>query len=188
MTSPLLSAFPAKLIPDVSSLAPLLAPPSGLDTSQSFVVTCDGEFIQVPGRIYGPAISQSQFASLQPIEQSIAACWFTRHHDGYVRERFLRALPAFDSSWVIAYVVALCGEYVVELLHYIWQHRSLFDVAVLGRWLGENPEFCSLTRSRIVSYWDCYYRTARFEGYVGNQLLAFFDESIVLESSEAAGA
>ena len=181
MISPLISAFPTKLTPDVSRLAALLDPPSGLDTSEPFTVTCDSEVIQIPHRIYRPVITESQFASLLPVEQSVAACWFTRHHDGHVRERFLRALPTFDSSWVIAYVVALCGEYVVELLHYIWERRSLFDVAVLGRWLRDNPEFYSRTRSRVVSYWDCYHRTARFEDYVGSQLVAFFDDSITIQ-------
>ena len=90
------------------------------------------------------------------------------------------ALPTFDSSWGIAYVVALCGEYVVEWLHYIWERRSLFDVAVLGRWLRDNPQFYSRTRSRVVSYWDCYYRTPRFESDVGNQLITFFDEAIIM--------
>jgi hypothetical protein len=180
MTSPLINAFPAKLTPDVGRLATLLDPPSGFDTSEPFTVTCDGEVIQIPHRIYRPVISESQFSSLHPVEQSIAACWFTRHHDGHVRERFLRALPSFDSSWVIAYVVALSGEYVVELPHGIWERRSLFDVAVLGRWLRDNPEFYSRTRSRVVSYWDCYYRTACFETYVGSHLIAFLDESITL--------
>lgn len=182
MTSPLISAFPASLTPDVSRLVALLDPPAGLETSEPFAVTCDGEVIQIPHRIYRPVISESQFAALHPTEQSIAGCWFTRHHDGHVRERFLRALPAFDSSWVIAYVVALCGEYVVELLNYIWERRSLFDAAVLGRWLRDNPQFYSRTRSRVVSYWDCYYRTASFESYVGSQLLAFFDEAITMQS------
>lgn len=188
MTSPLISAFPARLTPDVSRLAALLDPPSGLDTSEPFTVTCDGEVIQIPRRIYRPVISESQFASLHPVERSIAACWFTRHDDGHVRERFLRALPVFDSSWVIAYVVALCGEYVVELLHYIWERRSLFDVAELGRWLRDNPEFYSRTRRRVVSYWDCYYRTARFEDYVGSQLIAFFDEAITMQPHETGDA
>src|SRR5260370_28706666 len=106
MSTLLTSAFPVRLTPDVSRLAALLAPPSGLDTSKPFTLTCDGDVIQIPQRIYRPVISERQFASLQPVEQSIAACWFTRHHDGHVREQFLRALPAFDSSWVIAYVVA----------------------------------------------------------------------------------
>ena len=178
MNSPLISAFPVNLAHYASSLASLLDPPSGLQNSKPFTVLCDGETLEIPQRIYQPVISESQFASLPPFERSIAACWFTRHHDGYVRERFLRTLPAFDSSWVIAYVTTLCGEYVKELLHYIWEHRTLFDAAVLGCWLRDNPEFYFRIRSRIVSYWDCYYRSdyPHFESYVGSQLLTFFDE------------
>jgi len=190
MNLPLISAFPARLTPDVSRLAALLDPPSGLDTSKPFSLTCDGEVIHIPRRIYRPVISTSQFASLHPGEQSIAACWFTRHHDGHVREQFLRALSGFDCSWVIAYVVALCGEYVVELLHYIWERRTLFDASVLGRWLHDNPQFYSRTRSRIVSYWDCYYRSSSplFEAYVGSQLIVFFDECLTMQHHETGAA
>jgi len=186
MNTSLTAAFPAKLTPTVSRLAQLLDPSSGLPTSEPFAVSCDGETLQIPVRIYRPVISDAAFASLPPIEQSIAACWFTRHHDGHVRERFLRALPVFDCSWVIAYVVALCGEYVVEVVSYIWEHRSLFDRAVLGRWLRENQIFYSRTRSRIVSYWNCYYRSSSpsFETYVGSQLIAFFEESLTIQHHE----
>lgn len=78
---------------------------------------------------------------------------------------------------VISYVVALCGEYVAELLKYIWERRDLFDTHILGRWLSENPKYYSLTRARVASYWDCYYRSwsPRFQNHVGHQLIEFFD-------------
>ena len=66
MTSPLISAFPASLTPDVSRLAALLDPPSGLDTSEPFTVTCDGAVIQIPHRIYRPVISESQLQHCIP--------------------------------------------------------------------------------------------------------------------------
>jgi hypothetical protein len=65
-----------------------------------------------------------------------------------------------------------------------WERRSLFDVALLGHWLRDNPQFYSRTRSRVVSYWNCYYRTTRFETYVGSQLIAFFDDAIALHPHE----
>ncbi len=180
MNTSLTVAFPSRLTPTVIRLAPLLDPSSGLPTSKQFAISCDNEALQIPIRIHRPVISSAAFESFSAVEQSIAACWFTRHHDGHVREQFLRALPAFDSPWVIAYVVALCGEYVVELLSYIWEHRNSFDRVILGRWLRENQAFYARTRSRIVSYWDCYYRSScpRFETYVGSHLIAFFEESL----------
>jgi hypothetical protein len=180
MSTPIIIAFPTRLIPEVSRLRLLMDAESGLPNNKSFSVMCEGETLHIPQRIYRPILSESEFASLGPVDQSIAACWFTRHHDGHVRERFLRSLRAFDSSWVIAYVVALCGEYVAELLKYIWERRELFDAAVLGRWLHDNPKYYLLTRARVASYWDCYYRSwsPRFQNYVGNQLIVFFEECL----------
>ena len=178
MNESLTSAFPVGLLVEVSRLASLLDPPTGRDASHTFRVFCDGESLQIPQRIYRPVISDSQFALLNPVEKAITACWFTRHHDGYVRERFLRAFPVYDTPWVIAYVVTLCGEYVVELLQYIWDRLELFETAVLGRWLRDNKDFYSRTRDRIVSYWHCYQRSScvRFDAYVGSALIKYFDE------------
>jgi hypothetical protein len=120
------------------------------------------------------------FASLNATEQSIAACWFTRPHDGHVRERFLRAIPAYHHAWVIAYVVALCGEYVFEILSYVWERHSLFKADALGQWLGDNQTFYSRTRSRIISYWNCYCRSSYplFSTYVGSHLITFFGDCL----------
>jgi hypothetical protein len=176
----IIAAFPKSLAPDVDRLAALIDPPTGLETSEAFTLACDGEPLKIPYRIYRPVITDACFSALHPKERLIAACWYTRHHDGRVRERFLRALPAFDQSWIIAYVVALCGEYVSELLDYVWHHQSLFARDTLGGWLCENSTFYARTRSRIVSYWDCYYRSEYpvFTRYVGGQITAFFEECV----------
>lgn len=180
MNDSLTVAFPVGLTPIVSRLAPILDPSSGFPSGKPFSVVCEGDQLQIPCRIYRPVISETVFASLNANEQSIAACWFTRHHDGHVRERFLRALPVYNSAWIVAYVVSLCGEYVIEILQCIWECRNRFDIHTLGRWLRDNRSFYSRTRSRIVSYWNCYYRSAFpiFEEYVGHRLLSFFDECL----------
>src|SRR6187401_535836 len=91
-----IDAFPKGVSADVARLAAVLDPHVGHPTSEPFAVVCEREAIQIPYRIYRPTIPDKVFANLSPSERIIAACWFTRHHDGYVRERFLRALPAFD--------------------------------------------------------------------------------------------
>ena len=187
MNSTANTAFPASLTATVSRLSPLLLPPTEIEASEPFSVSCAGETLFISCRIYFPPPSDAAFRALDSTEQPIVACWFTRHHDGHVRERFLRALTVFDCGWVIAYVVALCGEYVVELLRCIWERRSLFDLLALGRWLRDNEPFYARTRSRIVSYWDCYYRSSfpRFTDYVGSHILTFFDDCIT--NSNATG-
>lgn len=180
MKSPISNAFPTHLRNEVNDLSALIDGPSPIDNTDSFAVKCDGEMLQIPYRIYRPVISDEQFASLSPLGQRITACWFTRHHDGHVRERFLLRLPDFEFSWVIAYVVSLCGEYIVEILDDIWERRTLFDVATLSRWLRDNPEFHTRARRRAVSYWNCYYRPVYpcFQDYVGGRLMNFFDDCV----------
>ena len=180
MNASLVNAFPKDLAADVTRLAAVLDPQVGYPNVKPFSVECEREAIQIPYRIYRPVIPGEVFAELPPRDGLIAACWFTRHHDGHVRERFVRALPTFGHSWVVAYVVTICGEYVVELLEYIWERRDLFDRAVLARWLFENEAFHARTRSRIVSYWDCYYRRQcpSFDSYVGSRLIDFFEECV----------
>ena len=181
MNSTVITSFPASLSPTVSRLLPLLDPPADLTPTFPCPVLCAGESFTIPSRIYSPVPNRLRIALFSGTEQPIVACWFTRHHDGYVRERFLRTLSAYDCAWVIAYVVALCGDYVVEILRCIWERRSQFDRLTLGHWLRANEPFYSRTRSRIVSYWDCYYRSSfpRFGDYVGGQLLTFFDDCII---------
>lgn len=172
-----LVAFPTCLNAAVTRLLPLLEPPCETPPLEWFSLSCEGETLIIPHRVYGSPPSEATFKNLEPLEQTIVACWFSRHHDGHVRERFLGSIKAFERRWVISYVVALCGEYVVEILDHVWRRRDLFDRITLGNWLRENPLFYAQRRSRIVSYWNCGYRwsSPRFTDYIGSQLLTFFD-------------
>ena len=72
------------------------------------------------------------------------------------------------------------GEYVVEIVADIVQ--GLPELAVpgtgsaarYGRFLVENEEFLDLTRQRVASYWNCYYRSHYFirADYPGFRLLS----------------
>jgi hypothetical protein len=171
-------AFPSCLSATVSRLSPIFFAHACPGPGEPFPVLCSGAKLFIPYRILDPEPSESVISALDPIEQVIVACWFTRHHNGYVRERFLRALTSFESDWVIAYVVVLTGEYIIEILQYIWDHRQLFDRRALGRLLRDNQQLYALTKKRIVSYWDCYFRSSlapAFDNYVGFHILAFFD-------------
>ncbi|MEY4483806.1 MAG: hypothetical protein RL693_1258 [Verrucomicrobiota bacterium] len=174
------AAFPAHITGFVSKLSSVICSYEKGEHNQGHSLLCSGETLLIPSRTYCLELSGGVFQALSYTEQSIVACWFTRHHNGHVREKYLRKLTTFDRDWVIAYVMALCGEYVMDILTYIWEHRDIFDRLVLQRWLRDNRLFYSQTRSRIVSYWDCYYRSSfpRFEDYVGSRLMTFFDDCL----------
>jgi len=92
-------------------------------------------------------------------------CLYTRHHDGYVRERRLERVVGLAEPWVAPFVVQLVGEYVDEILLVV--RRALVRAlstpgsvvaSVYARFAAENPDFIDRTEQRVVSYWNCYYR------------------------------
>ena len=72
----------------------------------------------------------------------------------------------------------LAGEYVIEILQVIQNNLNLLNTEMYGQFLRTNPELFAVTKRRIVSYWNCYYRSSGRKEYVGFQVLDFF-ESLV---------
>lgn len=138
------------------------APP--LHASDPFHVVLDGELLAVPYRIYGDELAVPPRAELHSAGHVyVASCLNSRHHDGVVRQRALRQLLAEHSSVAVPYVVQLAGEYVVEILEDLarWTGDSGAEDVVRrdhGRFLKDNATYFETTMSRIVSYWNCYYR------------------------------
>jgi hypothetical protein len=143
--------------------------------SYRFVVRVEGEAVFLPARIllypgFWPERTESS-----PTRE-LGLCLSTRSTNGFDRQAALRAILPVNKAWSIPFVIALVGEYVVELLDDIHAALPDLDRAIVGHFLRENPDFHRLTRARVESYWDVYYR-ARFRraGYVGFKLLDAFD-------------
>lgn len=127
-------------------------------------VVVDGEKLVLPGRVYVDPPSASLFGSESPIERLITSCVLSRHHDGFVRQEQVRRLIASEEPWVIPYVLALVGEYVIEIHQEIADHlpsglqRDEQKRAAYAQVLVSNPEWWLLLQQRIISYWAVYYR------------------------------
>lgn len=192
-----LAAFPAGLRADVAEVAHAL-PPSPLPSDVTALlgrttVTLDGESLTLPSRVYhGLLPADARFSS--SLSPSVAACAYTRHHDGRVRQRALRTLldgPDALEPWVVPYVVKLADEYVVEIVEDV--AAFLVDVDVegtpqqraYGRVLAQNPEMLRLLRARVVSYWDCYYRRRlpRLEDYPGHRVALALSRGAAFEGA-----
>jgi hypothetical protein len=121
-------------------------------------ITLNGKQLRIPARIYNPEPARTIVRSLGDVERSIAACLFTRHHDGHVRERALTQIPVSVESWVAPFIIQLLGEYVIELVE---RAASLIEGAPTAGYVAfarENPDFLRLTSQRATSYWNAYYR------------------------------
>ena len=121
-------------------------------------ITLNGQQLRIPARIYNPEPDWAIVRSLGDVERSIAACLFTRHHDGRVRERALTRVPVSVEPWAAPFVIQLLGEYVIELVE---RAASLIEGAPKAGYVAfarENPDFLRLTTQRATSYWNAYYR------------------------------
>jgi hypothetical protein len=125
----------------------------------------NGEPVSIPKRIYNPEPPARLAAELSRTEMLVLASIYTRHHDGFVRQRWLARLLAADQAWAAPFVVQLLGEYVIDICHDIeaFARTETTDPQALhhhlSTFLDDNRAFAALTRQRAISYWSRYYRS-----------------------------
>lgn len=149
---------------DFDAIAAFL-PESRYGWTERFDVRVYDDLLSIPYRIYNAEPAATDLAALSAIQQAMVHCLYTRHNDGFVRQRHLSAVIGADYPWVAPYVVQLIGEYVVEIVRDI--HAELADLdkpgswqrLAYGRFADDNSAFLELTSQRVTSYWREYYST-----------------------------
>ena len=153
--------FPSALRDQVDVVAGIMPEPERVIGARAQRVSVQGEDVEIPDRIYSPELSSDVVRSLSEIQRLIAACVYSRHHDGYVRQSSCAAIVASAEPWVVPYIVQLLGEYVVEISTLILERltaQSSFSAPAYRQFVDANSAFIELTQQRAISYWDCYYR------------------------------
>jgi hypothetical protein len=156
----LTEAFPESLrshVREVLAVLPTSAQPRSPDDIGA--ITLHGKPLRIPARIYHPEPDWREIDSLPAVEQLIAACLYTRHHDGYVRQRALERAITIDETWVAPFVLQFLGEYVLELVTRVAAVLTGPPRHAFVSFLRENPGFLDLTTQRATSYWNEYHRT-----------------------------
>lgn len=90
-------------------------------------------------------------------QRAIFYCLFSRHLDGYTREKCLAGLLPLQDSFIVAYVMCLVGEYVIEVVSQINDNRESFCVDGLRDYVENNLELYELLKQKAASYWNVYY-------------------------------
>lgn len=153
-------AFPNELESDINSILGIMKLNNELHSNSTFEVIVGGEKIHIPERIYHEEPTESEEIKMTAFQRQILNCFFTRHHNGYVRQRRLRSI--FDNGnvekWMIPYILRLTGEYVEGIINDIYLNIDLIDVDNLKDFINNNKYFIKLTEDRIASYWNEYHR------------------------------
>lgn len=179
-------AFPSKLQPQTGKACKSILRNSlgSKECRHWFSVNVNDEMIRVPSRVYFEKIP-SAVAQIDENEHLMQQCIWTRHHNGYKRQAALAEIISSNRFWSVPFIAFLVGEYVIEILDDIYARLSDIDDHILGQFLADNPEFHLLTRERVMSYWDVYYRQSiRRNEYVGFKILAYFQDALISHSPD----
>lgn len=135
----------------------------------------DGQIISFPSRIY----YQDEFEILSPrlsFEQKmIYHCIFSRHCDGFVREKHIQYILCEDyPDWVLPYILKVSDEYVYEILEDIYGELKNRDNEKIKAFCQKNIQSFLKSHDRMISYWNEYYR-CNFpccKNYIGEKLFS----------------
>ncbi|QIH34149.1 hypothetical protein G6053_15190 [Sphingobacterium sp. DR205] len=117
-------------------------------------VLWQGKVNQFPYRIYKSA-TKNDVETMKDFEK---LSLMTRHHDGHIREVAIARLMRLFPLESVPYFVQLLGEYVMEIHLTIIAQITSQQKLWINDFFTENISYERAIRSRIVSYWNCYYR------------------------------
>jgi len=167
----LADAFPEALRVDARKAADMiLRQLQEKQWTERFEVHVDGDAVQVPARLrFASSCSEAQTKDNIGL---MAECLRTRSNDGFERQRAVQRLLPDVRPWSAPFIIALIGEYVIEILRDIHAALSPSVSDTLAAFISANPSYWERTRQRVASYWDVYYRADfRRSDYVGFKLI-----------------
>lgn len=95
------------------------------------------------------------------IEEILTYCLYTRHHSGYVREKYLRKLLdeklLHNYPFINAFIIRLLGEYVLEIWTLIHDNKYVFNNISSYTFIKENPKLLTKSIARAITYSTLYY-------------------------------
>lgn len=185
----LYDAFPFQQHNIIEKLLGKVKIESNLFIASDDVYTLSSGIINIPYRIY---INESVLESntLADEEKRILMCYFTRHHNGYIRQKCLEELMNKNQlrEYEVPYIIMLTGEYVIEIVEIAFNLlKRDSNKGYLMQIITNNQSQIKYQHSRMVSYWNEYYRKKYFksfdqiilsnwEYYIGSKIIKLYKE------------
>lgn len=175
----LINGFPSFLRQDVEEAVKVLPPDhnvllvdgqihniDSLIHPTEYKVYFDGELLTIPYRLYFNEPNLEKEKLLSTTQKEILNCIYLRHHNGFVRQKRLEQLVDMTDSFVIPYTLQLLGEYVMEILEVLNKHINDKTIDNYIHFITENKKYWQQTESRMISYWNEYYRRPMYPNYL----------------------
>ncbi|WP_051524902.1 hypothetical protein [Exiguobacterium undae] len=147
--------------------------------SGTFEIAYWQETLILPSRMYFDEVAEEKIHTSSQSQRWLLYCMYTRHHDGYVREKYVRLLEDEQATadWVLLYLLELTGEYVKEILQRIEPILHNWPEVRLRSFVEGHEVYLERIEQRIISYWNAYYRETNEQRkdstYIGFRILHF---------------
>lgn len=172
-------SFPKELEKDVKLVMSIIASESHSCTQTTFTFDLvisyklKDEIVVIPYRMYYDELPNIAYKDLTERQFKILCCLYTRHHNGYIRQKYLKKL--FDmkiDEWEIPFIIKLCDEYVLEILELVYNKLTDRNNDDIRQFCLNNQLILHKSYNRMISYWNVYYRDIdnNFRNYVGRKL------------------
>lgn len=132
-------------------------------------IKLDNENLSIPHRVYFNEPNRDKENTLTDVQKAILNCIYLKHHNGFVRQKRLEQLGKNCQYWTTPYTFQLLGEYVLEILEVLDEQLDDNKLENYKRFMTENLKYYQQTESRMISYWNEYYRRRfpKLKTYVG---------------------
>jgi hypothetical protein len=151
-----IEAFPKMLQIDVRTMTKDLEEVYPTTFGPSAMI--NNERIKMPYRTYFVPLQQSQTNVYA--DETITLCLYTRHCNGYIREKSLKMLLNKNNLeyYAIPYVLKLAEEYILDITKIVLENLKNINITDLRKFKHENPLWVKLMKARSQSYWNLGYR------------------------------
>ena len=153
-------AFPKEWEEDINCVCTELVPtlkPFSYGNKDKYYLSSGA--VELPYRCYNKPLSQFQFGRFTERQKKIFACICLLNYNGFVRERYLRYLLEQPlEEWILPFLMKVSGEYVKEILIVLYEDRKDKDNTLFKEFSKMNPRQSERNLSRMISYWNEYYR------------------------------
>lgn len=174
----LYAAFPSYLREDLDTVMEILPNKtfgyvSAIISDNAIPYILTNNIVEIPDRFYLLDIDDTVYDMLSQIQKQILCCIYTRSCNGYIREKYLRKLLDMSfEEWAIPFIVKLCDEYVLEILEVIYNKLKIRNNTDIQSFCFENRTSIFKSYSRMISYWNEYYREqhSNLNQYIGRRL------------------
>ncbi len=144
-------------------------------------IKLENEELSIPYRVYFNEPNPDKEKALTENQKVILNCIYLKHHNGFIRQKRLEQLGKCYQYWVTPFTFQLLGKYVLEIIEVLDKQLDDNILENYKRFVNENQKYYQQTESRMISYWNGYYRHKypKLKLYVGRIVLDQIKSKII---------